>query len=71
MQHRDVRNSSGSTTVYGLREDLHKVAYLDKPMFEELAKTGDSDSGHWVVEFTHEAIEERADQKRTGYNLNG
>ena len=71
MHHRDVRNNAGSTTVYGLREDMHRVAYLDKPMFEELAKVGDSDSGHWVVEYTHEAHEERADQKRTGYNLTG
>lgn len=71
LHHRDVRNSAGSTTVYGIREELHKVAYLDKPMFEELAKVGDSDRGHWVTEFTHEAIEERADVKRTGYNQSG
>lgn len=71
MHHRDVRNVAGSTTVYGLREDMHKVAYLDQPQFEELAKVGDSDRGHWVVEFTHEALEERSDVKRTGYNLNG
>lgn len=71
MHHRDVRNSAGSTTVYGLREDMHRVAYLDKPMFEELGKVGDSDRGHWVVEFTHEALEQRADQKRTGYALAG
>ena len=45
LHHRDVRNTAGTTTVYGLREDMHKVAYLDKPMFEELAKTGDSDKG--------------------------
>jgi hypothetical protein len=71
MHHRDVRNASGSTTVYGLRLDMHKVAYLDKPMFEELSKNGDSDRGHWVTEFTLEVEEEKADLKRTGYNLNG
>lgn len=71
MHHRDVRNTAGSTTVYGLREELHKVAYLDKPMFEELAKNGDADRGHWVTEFTLEVLEERADIKRTGYNQNG
>ncbi len=69
--HKDVRNSAGSTTVYGLREDLFKVGYLDKPMFEELAKLGDSDRGHWVTEFTLESLEERASAKRTGYNQNG
>lgn len=69
--HKDVRNSAGSTTVYGLREDLFKIAYLDKPMFEELAKLGDSDRGHWVTELTLESLEERASAKRTGYNQNG
>jgi hypothetical protein len=69
--HKDVRNDAGSTTVYALREDLYKVAYLDKPMFEELAKTGDADKGHWVTEFTLESLEERASAKRTGYNQNG
>lgn len=71
MHHRDVRNSAGSTTVYGLREELHKVAYLDKPMFEELGKVGDADRGHWVTEFTAEVLNEKADLKRTGYNQNG
>lgn len=71
MHHRDVRNVAGSTTVYGLREEMHKVAYLDKPMFEELGKIGDADRGHWVTEFTLEVLEEKANLKRTGYNLNG
>ena len=71
MHHRDVRNSGGSTTVYGLREDMHKVAYLDKPMFEELGKIGDADRGHWVTEFTLEVLEEKADLKRTGYAQTG
>lgn len=71
MHHRDVRNAAGTTTVYGLREDMHKVAYLDKPMFEELGKVGDADRGHWVTEFTLENLEEKSDLKRTGYNQNG
>jgi hypothetical protein len=71
MHHRDVRNTTGSVTVYGLREDLHKVAYLDQPMFEELGKVGDADRAHWVTEFTLEAQQELADVKRTGYNQNG
>lgn len=71
MHHRDVRNDAGSTTVYGLREDLHKIAYFDQPMFEELGKVGDADRGHWVTEFTLENLQEKADLKRTGYNQNG
>lgn len=71
MHHRDVRNTAGSVTVYGLREDMHKVAYFDKPMFEEIAKLGDADRGHWVTEFTLEVLEEKANVKRTGYAQNG
>jgi len=71
MHHRDVNNVAGTTTVYGLREELHKVAYLDKPMFEVLGKTGDADKGMWVTEFTLESLAESADLKRTGYNQNG
>ena len=71
MHHRDVNNGAGTVTVYGLREDLHKVAYLDQPMFEELGKTGDADRAHWVTEFTLEVLQEKADVKRTGYNING
>lgn len=71
MHHRDVRNDAGSTTVYGLREELQKVAYLDKPMFEELGKVGDADRGHWVTEFTLEVLEEKGNLKRTGYAQNG
>jgi hypothetical protein len=69
--HKDVRNSAGSVTVYGVREDLYKTAYLDEPMFEELAKVGDSDRGQWVTEFTLQSLEERASVKRTGYNQEG
>lgn len=71
MHHRDVRNAAGSVTVYGLREELHKIAYFDKPFFEELSKTGDADRGHWVTEFTLEVHEEKADLKRTGYAQEG
>ncbi len=71
MHHRDVRDTAGTTTVYGLREEMHKVAYLDKPAFEELSKTGDADKGMWVTEFTVEVLEEKADLKRTGYAQNG
>lgn len=71
MHHRDVNNVAGTTTVYGLREDMHRVAYLDKPFFEELAKTGDADKGHWVTEFTLETLQQLADIKRTGYNQTG
>jgi hypothetical protein len=71
LPHRDVRASAGTVTVYGIREDMHKVAYLDKPMFEELSKTGDSDKGQWVTELTVEVLNQNADLKRTGYAIEG
>jgi len=71
MHHRDVQNTAGTTTVYGLREEMHKIAYLDKPLFQELSKIGDADRGQWVTEFTLEVLEEKADLKRSGYNQNG
>lgn len=71
LPHRDVRASAGTVTVIGMREDMHKVAYLDKPMFEELDKTGDADKGQWVTELTLEYMNEKSDLKRTGYNING
>jgi len=69
--HKDVRNDAGSTTVYGLREDMWKVAYLDKPFFQEISKIGDADRGQWVTEFTLESLQQRASLKRTGYNQSG
>lgn len=71
MHHRDVNNAAGTVTVYGLREDMHKIAYLDKPLFEEIGKIGDADRGHWVTEFTLEVLQEKANVKRTGYAING
>ena len=71
LPHRDVRAAAGTVTVYGIREDMHKVAYLDKPMFEELDKTGDAQKGQWVTELTLEVLNEKADLKRTGYSIEG
>ncbi len=71
LPHRDIRNAAGTVTVIGIREDMHKVAYLDKPMFEELDKTGDADKGQWVCELTLEVVNEGADLKRTGYAIEG
>lgn len=71
MHHRDVNNVSGTTTVFGLREDLYKVAYLDKPLFEDVARTGDADKGQWVAEYTLESLNQVASVKRTGYALTG
>ena len=67
--HRDVRNSAGTVTVYGLKEDLHKVSYFQEPKFQEFSPTGDARKGQWLTEMTLEELEERADIKRTGYEV--
>lgn len=69
--HKDVLNTVGNTTVYGLREDMWKIAYLDKPFFQEISKIGDADRGQWVTEFTLESIQQKANIKRKGYHQNG
>lgn len=71
IAHKDVRNDAGSTTLYGIREDQFKIAYLDKPFWEDLAKDGDRDNGHYVTEFTLESLAEEASLKATGYNQSG
>lgn len=71
LPHRDVRASAGTVTVLGIKEDMHKVAYLDKPMFEELDKTGDATKGQWVTELTVEVINQASNVKRTGYAKEG
>lgn len=73
IPHKDVRNVGGSTTVYALREDAFKMAFLQgrEPKFEMLAKTGDFESGMYVTEMTLESLAQAASVKRTGYNLLG
>lgn len=71
IPHKDIRNVAGSVTVYALREDLYKVAFLREPQYEELSKTGDSKRGMYVTEATLESLGQAASVKRTGYNING
>ena len=69
IPHKDVRAAAGTVTVYALREDTWKHSFLKgrEPQWEELAKTGDSDNGQYVTEFTVVGYAQRASAKRTGY----
>lgn len=69
IPHKDVRSAAGTLTVYALREDTWKHSFLKgrEPQWEELAKTGDSDNGQYVTEFTVVGYAQRANAKRTGY----
>lgn len=71
MQHRYVLASAGTTTFFGIKEDLYRIAYLRRPFREMLAKDGDRENGHVVGEFTLEYLAERSSVKRTGYAVNG
>ena len=71
VPHKDVKRSAGSVHVFAIREDMFKVAYLRKPFWEDIPKTGDAEKGWYLAEYTLESHAEKASAKRTGYNVNG
>lgn len=70
IPHKDVINATGSAHAIAIREEFYKMAFLTgrEPKYEPLAKTGDSERGQYVTEFTLESLAERASVKRYGYN---
>jgi hypothetical protein len=70
IPHRDVRNVAGSTTIYALRMDTFKIAFLEgrQPSFQELPANGDYTAGQYITEMTVESLAERASVKATGYS---
>lgn len=70
IPHKDVNAAAGTLTVYALREETFKHAFLTgrEPSYEELAKDGDRDNGQYITEFTVVSLAQRASAKRTGYN---
>lgn len=73
VPHKDVRNVAGSTTLYALKLDTFKMAFLEgrEPQFQELAKSGDYDFGQYITEMTLESYAEPASVKVTGFNQLG
>jgi len=69
IPHRDVRNVAGSTTIYALRMDTFKIAFLEgrQPSFTELPANGDFTAGQYITEMTVESLAERASVKSTGW----
>lgn len=69
IPHKDVRNNAGSTTVYALKEDLYKMAFLRgrRPTYESLSKAGDYERGMYITEMTLESLQQATSVKRTGY----
>lgn len=71
--HKDVysSNTTPGPAVLGLKEDSWKIAYLRKPVREDLAKDGDRSNGMIVGEATLEYRAERANARRTGFAQSG
>ena len=71
--HKDVRSSNATPGphVFGLKEDKWRVAYLRRPVREELSRVGDADRGQIVGEATLEFLAERSNAARSGYNQTG
>lgn len=69
IPHRDVRNVNGSVTLYALRMDTFRIAFLEgrQPSFTELPNNGDYTSGQYVTEMTLESLAQRASVKATGF----
>ena len=71
--HKDVSSAAATPgpTILGLKEDKWKVAHLRRPRRVDLAKTGSSTKGMIEGEVTLEFLAERANARRTGYNITG
>jgi len=78
--HKDIKSTHGGTaststnigpTFIGIKEDKWKISYLRPVKREELAKTGDSRSGHIIGELTLEYRAERTGVRRWGYANTG
>lgn len=67
VPHKDIRNTAGTSTVYLINDDMHKVAYYRKPFWKPLAVDGDYERGMYVVELTLESLAQMTGAKRTGY----
>lgn len=69
LAHKDVRAVAGTLTVYALREDTIKHAFLTgaEPEWVELAKDGHRDNGMYATELTLVNYAQLASAKRTGY----
>lgn len=69
IPHKDVRATAGTLTVYALREETFKHAFLKgrEPNYQALAESGDYTAGQYITEFTLCSFAQRASAKRTGY----
>lgn len=71
--HKDAYNSTTTPgpTLYAIKEDKYRIAYLRQPKRELLAKTGDADNGQIIGEATLEYLAERTSARVSGFALSG
>lgn len=69
VPHKDVNSAAGSLSVFAIREELFKHAFLTgrEPMWQELAKDGDRDNGQYLTELTLVSYAEKASVWRSSY----
>lgn len=73
MAHKDAYNSTTTPgpTMYSIKEDKWRIAFLRRPKREILAKDGDRDNGQIVGEATLEYLAERSSAVSSGFNTAG
>ena len=69
IPHKDVNAAAGSLSVFAIREELFKHAFLTgrEPQWQELAKDGDRDNGQYLTELTVVSYAEKASVWQTGF----
>ena len=70
VAHKDVHSAAGTLTALLVREDLFELSFLVKsgePHWEERAKSGDTEQGVYITEFTLVSFDEQASVKQTGF----
>lgn len=69
VAHKDVAKTAGAVAVIAINPEMYKMAFLRgrQPMWQDLAKTGDSDKGQYLTEKTLESRAQLTSAFRDGY----
>jgi len=70
IAHKDIHKAAGTLTALLVREDMFELSFLvnsGEPHWEERAKSGDTEQGTYITEFTLVSFDEQASVKQTGF----
>jgi len=70
VPHKDMPTAAGSVNILLINKSMFKVAYLRKPFWQEISRTGDAEKGQYVAENTLESLAERCSVQESGYGTN-